>query len=146
MSVKAFFDTNVLVYAFGPVLTDKSDRATSVLRACSEQSAGYVSSQVVNEFFNVAFRKFRPKMTVNEARLAAHAIFGAFQMVAPSSRMLDLAFDLHQAHSIAWFDSLIVAAAMDARCDVLYTEDLQDGRHFGKLTVVNPFRRGGRES
>lgn len=63
MNVRAFLDTNVVVYAFDPVVSHKSKTAGSLMRALSERGAGYISTQVVHEFFNVAFRKFQPKMT-----------------------------------------------------------------------------------
>lgn len=45
------------------------------------------------------------------------------------------------AHSgLSWYDSLIVSAAVQARYDVLYTEDLQHGQRVGALQVINPFR------
>ena len=75
----------MLVYAFDPVLTTKSDQALQLMRAMSERETSYISHQVVHEFFNVAFRKFEPKMTMEDAQLTADAIFGAFQMVLPSS-------------------------------------------------------------
>ena len=131
----AFFDTNILVYAFA---TDepKRDIAQEVLAA-----GGVISVQVVNEFANVLRKKQRQEWPRIEAALVV--VERWFEMIRP------LTIETHRTAllfarfaGIGIYDALIVAAAMEAGCDRLYSEDLQHGRRFGDCVVVNPFVKG----
>lgn len=129
----AFLDTNVLVYAF---TTDR--RATP---AQDLLGRGCVTSvQALNEFTNVARRKLG--MTWQEVRDALAAIRTLCRAVAA----LDIgtheeALRIAERHGYTVFDALIVAAALRARCTILYSEDMQDGITIGgRLRIVDPFR------
>lgn len=129
--MSAFFDTNILLYAQEEGA--KGDRARYLLEA-----GGKVSTQVLNEFSAVSNRKFgRSWAEIDEA------IADVLELVEPPSAItLDLhlsARALAAAHRLNFYDALIVAAAVDAQCDTLFSEDLQDGRKFGRLFVRNPF-------
>jgi predicted nucleic acid-binding protein len=129
--MRAFFDTNVLVYA---VTADPRKRqADSILRA-----GGIVSVQVLNEFANVAHKKLRHDWTGIEFALDQFRL--SFEAVWP------LTIDTHTAAlSIArdsrlpFHDALIVASAIEAGCDTLYSEHMQHDRAIGGLTIRNPF-------
>ena len=132
----AFFDTNILVYAFA---TDERKRAIAqdVLA-----SGGVISVQVVNEFANVLRKKQRLEWPSIEGALAV--VERWFRTIRP------LTLETHRAAlpfarfaGIGIYDALIVAAAIEAGCDRLLSEDLQHGRRFGDCAVVNPFREGG---
>jgi predicted nucleic acid-binding protein len=60
--------------------------------------------------------------------------------VSPSMDLISAALELHGRYQFSWYDALIVAAALEARCRVLYSEDLRDGMKIGELTIVNPFK------
>jgi predicted nucleic acid-binding protein len=129
--VSAFFDTNLLVYA--QQADRKADRARALFAG-----GGKISVQVLNEFSAVSRRK--QQRDWNEI---AEAISDVLALVDPP---LALTLDLHKAartlakdHSLSFYDALIVAAALEAGCDILYTEDMQHGRKFGGLVIVNPF-------
>jgi predicted nucleic acid-binding protein len=130
--VKPFLDTNVLVYA---VLSDDPRR----LVAERLLTAGYtISVQVLNEFANVARGKLKWPWPDIEATLAL--------VRGRTGRVRDISVLTHEAalalahdHNIAFYDALIVAAAIEAGCDTLFTEDMQHGRKFGGLAIVNPF-------
>jgi len=133
--VSAFFDTNILVYA--QQNGAKADKARALLAA-----GGVLSVQVLNEFAAVASRKLG-----KEWDEIGEAIEDALALVEPP---LPLTMALHEAaraiagdHGLAFYDALIVAAALDAGCDTLLSEDLQDGRVFGDLKIVNPFAGSG---
>ena len=130
--MKPFFDTNVLVYA---VLSDDPRCATAVTLVTA---GGAVSIQVLNEFVNVARNKLKWPWVDIEATLAL--------VLSRSEQVRDISLSTHQTavglsrdHNIAFYDALIVAAALEAGCDTLFTEDMQHGRKFGRLTIVNPF-------
>jgi predicted nucleic acid-binding protein len=134
MSDKAFFDTNVFVYA---IIQDdpRSDHAEELIA-----EGGTVSVQVLSEFAAVARRK--TKMPWVEIRRALDGI----KVLCPDP--LPLTLEIHQeALAIAErygyriYDALIVASALEARCTILYSEDMQDGQVIDrKLTIRNPFR------
>jgi len=133
MSGSAFFDTNVFVYAI--VQDDpRSERAEDLIA-----EGGTVSVQVLNEFAAVVRRK--TKMPWDEVRFAIENI------TALCPDPLPITLDTHQeALAIAEkygykiYDALIVASALEARCTILYSEDLQDRQVIdGRLTIRNPF-------
>ena len=133
MHDKAFFDTNLLIYA-AIVEDSRSLRAEELLAA-----GGTISVQVLNEFVSVARRKLRRSWTDVKAAL------WRIRVLCPDP--ISLTIDTHEdavriaeRYGFQIYDALIVAAALDAKCDVLYSEDLQDGQKIeGRLTVRNPF-------
>ena len=131
----AFFDTNILVYAFAS-REPKRDTAQGVLAL-----GGVISVQVVNEFAFVLRKKQRQEWPRIEAALTV--VERWLETIRP------LTLDTHRAAlplardgGIGFYDALIVAAAIEAGCDRIYSEDLQDGQKFGDCLVVNPFREG----
>jgi predicted nucleic acid-binding protein len=132
--VKAFFDTNIIVYAQQSGI--KAETARKVL-----DQGGIVSVQVLNELASVLSRKFRKSWPDVEDALA-----DVLELV---DQVLPLTLDTHKQgvvlaakHSISIYDALIIAAAIDANCDRLFSEDMQHGRKFGGLEIVNPFLEG----
>ena len=140
MNDKTFFDTNILVYLFDRSDPVKSEKAVRLLRTKAEEKSGCISYQVLNEFFNVAFRRFPQPITTAEARLLLMNILGTYELVQSSHAILERAFLLRERSNFHWYDCLIVAAALEADCTILYTEDLQHGQKIDQLVVVNPFR------
>ena len=129
--MNAFWDTNVFVYAF--IAGPKQQIARRAL-----MSGGVISVQVLNEFTNVMTRKMRQPWENVERFLAV--IHVRFPTAAPLTIQTHVtARALARDHSIAFYDALIVAAAIEAKCDRLYSEDLQSGRRFGDCVVVDPF-------
>jgi predicted nucleic acid-binding protein len=129
--MRAFFDTNVLVYT---VTADPRKRqADRILRA-----GGTVSVQVLNEFANVAHKKLHHDWT--------GIVFALEQFRLSFDAVWPLTLDTHAAalsiardHRLPFYDALIVASAVEAGCDTLYSEDMQNGRRIGALTIRNPF-------
>jgi predicted nucleic acid-binding protein len=99
---------------------------------------GTISVQVLNEFVNVARGKLKWPWPDIEAMLALVRRRSA-QVRDISVSTHDAALALARDHGLSIYDALIVASAIEAGCDTLFTEDMQHGRKFGHLTVVNPF-------
>ncbi len=132
MPASRFFDTNILVYAFAA--NDPRSAQAEALIA----EGGVIGVQVLNEFVNVARRKLRWQWDRIEAALSAIAeLLGPARPLtaAVHARAVALARD----HKLPFYDALIVAAALDAGCTELSSEDLQDGQRFGALRVRDPF-------
>jgi predicted nucleic acid-binding protein len=127
----AFLDTNVLLYLLSSDAA-KADRAEALAAA-----GGVISVQVLNEFVSVASRKLR--MSMSEIREVLSAIRAVCTVEPLSIQTHDLGFDLAQRFGLTIYDALIVAAALLAKCRIVYSEDLQDGRIIESLTVRNPF-------
>jgi predicted nucleic acid-binding protein len=130
--VPVFVDTNVVVYAFGQDPA-KVERAEALLA-----NQPTISVQVINEFLSVC----RVKLgfdTATRHRLASELLEGC-NVVALDSRVVEKAIEIESQSGISYWDALIVAAALLAGCETLYSEDLQHLHVFdGRLTVVNPF-------
>ena len=132
--MRRFFDSNILIYA------QEAGQKGDFARASMTQG-GVISVQVVNEFATVMRRKYKRSWSEIEAAIADILI--VFEDVRPvTMHMHHMAMLLVREHTTSFYDALIIAAAIDAECDVLYSEDLQDGRRFGDLLVVNPFAGG----
>ena len=133
MSDKVFFDTNLLLYTIG-----QQDARTPTAEALLEQG-GVISVQVLNELASVTHRKLR--MSWPEVTDALEAI----RILCPSpmsitAEMHDAAVHLAAQYGFHIHDALIVAAALEADCTTLYSEDLQSGQVIdGRLAIHNPF-------
>jgi predicted nucleic acid-binding protein len=139
MNARTFLDTNIFIYSFDQSSPLKARRAVSIIREAIDRRKGVVSFQVVQEFFNVALRRFTTPMTTAEAAQYLATTFQPLFSVQSSERLYHRALQTINTHRLSWYDSLIVAAALESDSEVLLTEDLQDGQKFGSLVVRNPF-------
>ena len=132
----AFIDTNVVLYALG---TEEPKR--SIAQYVLNRHP-ILSVQVLSEAGNVLHRKYEvPKA---EVVVELETIIALVDRVAPlDGATLRRAWDLWRRHALAWFDSLILASALTANCQVLYSEDFQHGQKIeDQLTILNPFVAG----
>ena len=134
-----FLDTNVLVYSFDVAQTAKQAIARAWVRSALGTQRGVISSQVAQEFLSVALRKFDRPMGVTEAREYLRGVLQPLCQHLPGAASFDHALLLKEQTGYAWYDALIVAAAIETGCRWLITEDLDHGRKIGALTVHNPF-------
>jgi predicted nucleic acid-binding protein len=139
MSDRFFLDTNIFVYSFDKRASAKSQRAKQLIHEALTTQKGVISYQVVQEFFNVALRRFSQPMQAADAEQYLSTVFRPLLAVHSSQALYAEALRLHAQSGLSWYDSLIVSAALHARCDLLVTEDLQHGQRFGSLQVKNPF-------
>jgi predicted nucleic acid-binding protein len=139
MKDRFFLDTNIFAYSFDTGAASKLRRAQQLILQGITTRKGVVSYQVVQEFFNLALRKFAQPMTAAEAEQYLHTIFRPLLAVQSSQALFSQAFRLKERHHLSWYDSLIVIAALESQCTVLYSEDMQHGQRFGELQIKNPF-------
>lgn len=139
MSERSLLDTNLLVYAESSDERLKQRRAIDLITQHRAAGTAVLSTQVLQEFANVALRKLRlPPARVRD-RLN---LYRRFELVQTSPDLIVRALDLHALHSLSFYDALIVQAAISGGCRQLLSEDLQHGAEFGGVTIVNPFRAG----
>lgn len=132
MTAKSFADSNVVLYAIGKDV-GKADIARGLL---AEHQA--ISIQVVNECVSVCLRKL--SFTREHAYTFARTLMDRTDVLSLDESTVDQAGALAIRYQLSHWDALIVAAALLAGCETLYSEDLQDGQVFeNRLTVINPF-------
>lgn len=136
MSGRCFVDTNVLVYADDRRDPRRQEIAQQLVSELFAKPSGVISLQVLQEYFAAARSKLGIDATAARRKVE---LLAQLEVVVPSVDDLLAAIDLHRLHSFSLWDALIVRSALIARCQVLYTEDLQHGRVIDGLRIVNPF-------
>jgi len=126
-----FFDTNVLLYLLSDDIA-KADRAEALLA-----NGGMISVQVLNEFAAVAVGK--KAVEFGELKEILTAVRVACAVSPLDIETHELGLDIAERYQFSIYDSLIIAAALRARCSVLYSEDLHHGRTIGQMMIRNPF-------
>jgi predicted nucleic acid-binding protein len=139
MSARFFLDTNLFVYTFDANAPTKAKKAVQLIRRAADTGEGIISYQVVQEFFSVAFRRFPQPMSVAEAEQYLITVLRPLLAVHSSPGLYFEALRIAEKHRVSWYDSLIVAAAVEGQCEKLYSEDFQHGRKFEGLRIENPF-------
>lgn len=135
-----FLDTNIFVYALLASEPLKKQCALQLLEQALASHRGCTSYQVIQEFANVATRKFAQRCSTEECRQFVDAAMHPLNRVGSSPQLLNTALDLQEETRYSFYDSLVLAAALQAGADVLYTEDLQHNQLvYGTLRIVNPF-------
>ncbi len=141
MTFRVFLDTNVVVYSIDADEPEKRQRALEILRGNDSQlrdSTFVVSTQVLQEFYVTAVRKLRRPLSEEVADAAVRRL-SRLPVVALDTKLVVDAIDTSRTHSLSLWDALIVRAAQRGGCDVLLTEDMQDGRVFENTVLRNPF-------
>ena len=136
---KFFLDTNIIVYSFDHQAPKKQQTARQLIEIALSSQMGVISSQVVQEFLNVAQQKFAKPMGIAEARRYLSDVLLPLCRHFSSISLYDRALLLREETSYSFYDSLIVAAAIETECKTLLSEDLQDGRIIQGVTILNPF-------
>jgi predicted nucleic acid-binding protein len=137
MTARCFVDTNVLIYADDLSAGPKQDRARELIREMMRNKTGVLSLQVLQEYFAVATRKLGLSATAVRRRIE---LVSRLDVVILGVEDVLAAIDLHRLHNFSIWDALVIRAALNAGCRILYSEDLQEGRRIEGMEVVNPFR------
>jgi predicted nucleic acid-binding protein len=134
----AFVDANVLVYAHDASEATRQPTAQAVLAELWRTGLGALSTQVLQEFYVVATRKFDPPMTRRDARDLVEA-YSHWRLVQIDVPLILAASQLEERHTLSFWDALIVEAARRAGATRLISEDLQGGRRLAGVLIDNPF-------
>ncbi len=139
MSVECFIDTNLFIYQLEASDERKSATADRIISKGIESHNACISFQVVQECLNTVLRKAEIPLSTDETRQYLDNVLAPLYRVSARISLYRRALDLQVRYRYGFYDSLIVAAALDAGCTRLYSEDLQDGQRIEGLTIENPF-------
>lgn len=134
MPDKVFIDTNILVYS----LSDDS-RGAKARQTLLSSSEAVVSSQVISEFISTCLKK--NLLSLDDTAEAANGFMRALIFAPVHQITISRALKILKKYKYSYWDSLIVASAIEYGCSVLFTEDMQHGQVIGnRLRIVNPFQ------
>jgi len=139
MNDRFFLDTNLFVYTFDDTAPAKAKKAAQLIRRAADTGEGIISYQVVQEFFNVAFRRFAQPMSAAEAEQYLITVLRPLLAVHSSPALYFSALRIAERYRISWYDSLIIAAAQEGQCEKLYSENFQHRQKIQGVRVENPF-------
>ncbi|MGA8202566.1 MAG: PIN domain-containing protein [Candidatus Sulfotelmatobacter sp.] len=137
MNVRSFFDTNVLIYADDKAAPAKQRRSLNLLAEHRRARSGVVSFQVLQEYFVTVTKKLHVDAPLARRKVE---LLAEFDVVAVGVSDILAAIDLHRLHSFSFWDALILGAAKQAGCSVLFSEDMQHTREIDGVRIVNPFQ------
>lgn len=140
MPARHFLDTNVFVYTFDRDSGEKRGRAQELVREAIARRTGIISHQVIQEFLNLATRKFKTPLSPADCRLYLDQVLLPLWEVHPTRELYRKALLVQEDAGYSFYDSLMVSAAILAGCRVLYSEDLQDGKTIDGVSIRNPFK------
>ena len=132
-----FIDSNVLVYLFDERNLEKYHRARVLVNRLVDDKSGCISFQVVQETLNVI--TVRLGISHQRAIQFLNDTLDPLWQIDPSPELYMRALEVRERYGFSFYDSLIIAAALEAGCTRLYTEDMQHGQRIQGLTIHNPF-------
>jgi predicted nucleic acid-binding protein len=135
---REFVDANVLVYAFDLSAGLKRKAAAELVQRLWDAGTGCLSVQVLQEFFVTVTRKVPRPLSIDEAAERVRE-FAAWKTFAPTADDVLAAIALHRNAKINFWDAMVVEAAAQTGCEVLWTEDLSDGQLLRGVRIRNPF-------
>lgn len=137
MSDKVFLDTNIVIYSYSEDEPKKQEIANDILEEYSSQII--ISNQVINELSNTLFRKF--KLDANQVRAVVLELNDNFPIVNFNLETQLKGIEIKEKYKLQFYDSMILATALENGCNIVYSEDMQHGQVIeDKLTIINPFK------
>jgi predicted nucleic acid-binding protein len=136
MTAHCFADTNIFLYAGSKDPTDAGRKKIARQLIASEDIG--LSAQVLQEFIAAAASKKRLGIDAAEAKATLEALL-EFPIVPITAGLVLQAWEVKTRYQISYWDGAIIAAARELRCEIIYSEDLNDGQNYGGVVVRNPF-------
>lgn len=133
---KIFIDTNILVYSFDQKDPQKQEKAREIFKKIIEDHQAVISTQVIKEFYVVATKKLNVDPII--VKNIIHN-FKNMEIVNNDLLLIEEAIDISVISQVSFWDSLIIAAAEKAKCEYIFSEDLNAGQNYRGVLVHNPF-------
>lgn len=137
MKDKFFIDTNIVVYAFS-LEPEKKVIAKQLIKDAHKKD-GCLCFQVIQEFLNTSTKKFKIPLKKEDTQRYLREILFPICEVFPSEKLYYNALDIYEQFKYSFYHSLIISAALESNCKILYSEDLQNNQKIYDLTIKNPF-------
>lgn len=134
-----FIDSNVFIYLFDETDATKRGAAQRLVQGALNGGTTSISFQVVQETLNIITRKLKKPATPEQARRFLDNVLVPLWHVMPSHALYQRGLDIQSRYRYSFYDALIIAAALEARCTRLYSEDLQHGQRIEGVVIENPF-------
>lgn len=138
MKDKYFIDTNILVYANDRTEKGKYERAKQILFNGIANEDIAISTQVLSEFYVTVTKKIKVKLPANTAKKEI-LLLKAIEIVEIDFNLIIQEINISDKNKLTYWDSLIIAAAQEARCNIVYSEDFNPDQTIGSVTIKNPF-------
>jgi predicted nucleic acid-binding protein len=139
MSDKYFLDTNIFAYCFDDSQSKKKVRSLALIADALQTGDGIISTQVIQEFLNVAMRKFKVPLKPDDGKIYLQKVMYPLCHVFPDLDYFQSAMGILRDTGYSFYDSLILSGAVRGGCTILYTEDLPAGQLVDGIKIVNPF-------
>jgi predicted nucleic acid-binding protein len=133
---RSFIDTHILIYAEISDEPAKRKMALTAIKSLYETANAVLSTQVLQEYCNVALKKL--KLTPGHIRSQLD-FYETFEIITITPHMIRLGLDLHQTRNLAFFDAMVIASAQTAGCSAVLSENMNAGEMINGVKIVNPF-------
>lgn len=139
---KIFIDTNILVYLFDKTERQKQTKAKKIISERLSSSKFFLSVQVINEFINITSKKISFPIPLNKQKEIIDLLNDIFIIASLSLETTLSAIEIKNKYKYSFWDSLIISSAIENKCNILFSEDMQHGSIVeSTLTIVNPFEK-----
>ena len=138
MSDKVFFDSNILIYSIDESEAEKRSMTKNLIEDAAKNKTAWISTQSLQEFYNVVTRKL--KVSKEDAKLMVKTLSETFPVLQVTPKIILLGIDVSVKTGFSFWDSLVLASAVECSCDVLYSEDLNSGQVVNGVKILNPFK------
>jgi len=139
MKDKFFIDTNIFIYSFNTNEKQKREKSQEIIQKALETKQGCISTQVIQEFINVATKKFDTPLKQKDLDLYLHEVLFPLCTTNTNFDLIEKSLDIHYKHKFSYYDSMIIAAALLNNTTLLITEDLNTSQKVEEVTILNPF-------
>jgi predicted nucleic acid-binding protein len=137
MNAKVFFDTNLLIYLYSE---DELEKQVHLVTYIKKNENRWISTQVLNELSNTLRRKF--KLEYADIANVITEIRANFEIITVQIETIELALKIAEKYRYSYYDSVIITAALESSCTLLYSEDMQHNQVIeGRLRIINPFKQ-----
>ncbi len=134
---KIFIDTNIFVYTMDQHNLTKRNKCRDLLKIVDQEHVGVISTQVMLEFFVAATKKLNTDPSLMKNIL--HSLLN-FDVVIITPELIEVAIDIQISNKLSFWDSMIIASAEHAKCNQLWTEDLNYGQVVRGVRIINPLK------
>ena len=139
MNGKYFIDTNIFIYNFDQSNPEKKETASNLIKNALLNRNGCISYQVIQEFINVSTRKFEVPLSIKDCKKYMDSVLFPLCEIFVNVDIYHRSLEIMERWQYSFYDSLIITSAIQADCNILYSEDFQHNQKLQSLTIINPF-------